>query len=389
MYQIAALNKISHEGTCLFGPAYQLTEDAATADGILVRSQDMQSMEFSPRLLAIARAGAGVNNIPLDRCAEKGIVVFNTPGANANAVKELVLGALFLSSRNLSPALSWAAALRETCGGQDIAKAVEKGKSRFAGCEIAGKTLGVIGLGAIGVLVANAAETLGMKVVGYDPYITLTAAHHLSNSIPVTGNLDAMLPQCDYLTIHVPAMDSTKGMISAEKIALMKEGAIFLNFSRDKLVDEPAMLAALSEGRLRAYVSDFPNDTTLGKPGVICLPHLGASTQEAEDNCAIMAVQQLKDYIENLNISNSVNFPSCTLGPRKAQARIGVLNRNIPKMINKITNIFADLDINISDMINRSKGDYAYTLIDVDSTIDEAEVRRALQFEGIIAVRVV
>lgn len=389
MYNIATLNKISHEGTCLFGPNYRLTDDASSADGILVRSQDMQSMEFSDRLLAIARAGAGVNNIPVTRCAEEGIVVFNTPGANANAVKELVLASMLLASRNLSPALSWTSALRENCGELGIAKAVEKGKAQFAGHEIAGKTLGVIGLGAIGVLVANAAEDLGVKVIGYDPYITVTAAHNLSNSIPVTGNLDAMLPQCDYLTIHVPAMDSTKGMIDAEKIALMKEGAIFLNFSRDKLVDEQAMLAALKEGKVGRYVSDFPNDTVLGQPGVICLPHLGASTQEAEDNCAIMAVQQLKDYIENLNITNSVNFPACALGPLKAKARIGVMNRNIPKMINKITNVFADLDINISDMINRSKGDYAYTLIDVDSTFDEAEVRQALKFEGIIAVRIV
>ncbi len=389
MYNIATLNKISHEGTCLLGPHYQLTDDTSEADGILVRSADMHALEFSPRLAAIARAGAGVNNIPIQRCADSGIVVFNTPGANANAVKELVLGALILASRNLSPALSWTSQLRETCGELGIAKAVEKGKSQFAGREISGKTLGVIGLGAVGVLVANAAEDMGMKVMGYDPYMTLNAAHLLSNSIPVTGNLDAMLPQCDYLSIHVPAMDSTKGMINAEKIALMKDGVIFLNFARDKLVDEPAMLEALACGKVSKYVSDFPNEVTLGKPGVISVPHLGASTQEAEDNCAVMAVQQLKDYIENLNITNSVNFPSCSLGPRKTKARIGVMNRNIPKMINKITNIFADLDINISDMINRSKGDYAYTLIDVDSTFDEKAVRKALEFEGIIAVRIV
>jgi len=389
MYKIATLNKISHEGTCLLGSNYQLIDDISDADGVLVRSADLHSMEFPEKLVAIARAGAGVNNIPVDRCADEGIVVFNTPGANANAVKELVLSALILSSRNLPAAFSWVSDLRETCGELGIAKAVEKGKGQFAGREIYGKTLGVIGLGAIGVQVANAAEELGMKVIGYDPYITLTSAHLLSNSIPVTGNLDALLPQCDYLSIHVPAMDSTKGMINAEKIALMKDGVIFLNFSRDKLVDEPAMLEALASGKVLRYVSDFPNDVTLGKPGVICTPHLGASTQEAEDNCAIMAVHQLKDYIENLNITNSVNFPACSLGPRKAKARIGVMNRNIPKMINKITNIFADLDINISDMINRSKGDYAYTLIDVDSTFDEAEVRKALEFDGIIAVRIV
>ncbi|MBO4991428.1 MAG: phosphoglycerate dehydrogenase [Firmicutes bacterium] len=389
MYNIATLNKISHEGTCLLGPNYQLIDDVAQADGVLVRSADMHSMEFPPQLVAIARAGAGVNNIPVDRCAEEGIVVFNTPGANANAVKELVLGALILASRNLAPALSWTSQLRETCSELGISKSVEKGKSKFAGCEIYGKTLGVIGLGAIGAQVANAAEELGMKVIGYDPYITVHAAHILSNSIPVTGNLDAMLPQCDYLSIHVPAMESTNKMINADKIALMKDGVIFLNFSRDKLVDETAMLAALESGKVAKYVSDFPNDTTLGKPGVICTPHLGASTQEAEDNCAVMAVHQLKDYIENLNITNSVNFPSCSLGPRKSKARIGVMNRNIPKMINKITNIFADLDINISDMINRSKGDYAYTLIDVDSTFDESAVRKALEFDGIIAVRIV
>lgn len=389
MYNIATLNKISPEGTSLLGAQYQLTDQISDADGILVRSADLHSIEFPQRLAAISRAGAGVNNIPVSRCSEEGIVVFNAPGANANAVKELVLSSLILSARNLPAAFSWVGDLRENCGELGIVKSVEKGKGQFAGSEIYGKTLGVIGLGAIGVQVANAAEDLGMKVVGYDPYITLTSAHLLSNSIPVTGNLDAMLPQCDYLTIHVPAMETTKGMISAEKIALMKQGATFLNFSRDNLVDEKAMLEALSSGKVRRYVSDFPNDLTLGQPGVICTPHLGASTQEAEDNCAIMAVHQLKDYIENLNITNSVNFPSCSLGPRKAKARIGVMNRNIPRMINKITNIFADLDVNISDMINRSKGDYAYTLIDVDSTFDEAEVREALKFDGIIAVRIV
>ncbi|MBO5665901.1 MAG: phosphoglycerate dehydrogenase [Firmicutes bacterium] len=389
MHTIATLNKISPVGTCLLGSNYTLTDDVNDAEGILVRSADMHSMEFSDKLVAIARAGAGVNNIPVDRCADEGIVVFNTPGANANAVKELVLCALLVAARNVSPALAWTANLRETCGELGIAKATEKGKSQFVGHEIYGKTLGVIGLGAVGVQVANAAEELGMKVIGYDPYITVHAAHILSNSIPVTGNLDALLPQCDYLSIHVPAMDSTKVMINEDKIKLMKDGVVFLNFSRDELVNEKDMLEALDSGKVSKYVSDFPNDTTLGHPGVICMPHLGASTQEAEDNCAVMAVNQMMDYIENLNITNSVNFPNCSLGPRRTKARIGVMNRNIPKMISQITNIFAELDINISDMINRSKGDYAYTLIDVDSTFDEAEIRKALEFEGIISVRIV
>ncbi|WP_130862089.1 3-phosphoglycerate dehydrogenase family protein [Bacilliculturomica massiliensis] len=385
MYKIATLNKISKKGLNRFSEAYEVGAEIDQSNGVLVRSQDMHSMELGEGLLAIARAGAGVNNIPVDRCSEKGIVVFNTPGANANAVKELVLAGILMSARNIPEAILWANGLKE-----DAAKAVEKGKSQFAGREIMGKTLGVVGLGAIGVLVANAAEQLGMKVVGFDPYITLHAAHALSNTIPVAQSLDVMLPKCDYVTIHVPAMESTKGMFDATRFAQMKNSACLLNFSRDSLVVEKDLLDALKNGLLRKYVTDFPNDTVLHHSGVVCIPHLGASSQEAEDNCAMMAVDQLMDYLENGNITNSVNFPACSLGPVTTMGRVCVLNKNVPAMLGKITGIFADMNINISDLINRSKNDLACTLIDVDSQVDEDALRRALDAEeGIISVRVI
>ena len=384
MYHITALNKISKKGLNRFTDAYTLGGEIEQANGILVRSQDMHSLELSHNLLAIARAGAGVNNIPIHHCSERGIVVFNTPGANANAVKELVILGILLAARNISEAMDWTNGLKE-----NAVKAVEKGKSQFAGREIQGKTLGVIGLGAIGVLVANAAEQLGMKVVGYDPYITLHSAHALSNTIPVTTNLDAILPKCDYLTIHVPAMESTIGMMNARRFKQMKNGACLLNFSRDTLVNEKDLLDALKEGELRKYITDFPNETVLHHSGVVCIPHLGASTQEAEDNCAIMAVDQMMDYLENGNITNSVNFPGCSLGSIHTMARVCVLNKNIPAMLGKITGIFADMNINISDLINRSKGDLAYTLIDVDSPVDQARLKEALSVEGIIGTRVI
>jgi D-3-phosphoglycerate dehydrogenase len=385
MYKIATLNKISPVGLGRLTDQYTITDDVASANGILVRSQDMLSMDFSNNLLAIARAGAGVNNIPTDKCAEEGIVVFNTPGANANGVKELVLAGLFLGARNIPDALSWASSL---VGTQEIGKAVEKGKGQFAGTEIKGKTLGVIGLGAIGVLVANAAQRLGMEVIGYDPYITLHAAHNLSNKISVVTDLGDLLPKCDYATIHVPAMDSTKGIINAKTIEQMKDGMIFLNFSRDKLVNDVDMLAALASGKVRKYITDFPNDKLIGQKGVVSIPHLGASTEEAEDNCAAMAADELMDYIENGNIRNSVNFPTCILGKVNG-ARICILNKNVPTMLSIITGAISEMDLNISNMVNKSKGDYACTLLDVDGNIDEATVASKLAVDGIIKIRII
>lgn len=385
MYNIATLNKISPVGLNRLTEQYTITEDVHSANGVLVRSQDMLSMEFSDSVLAIARAGAGVNNIPVERCAEEGIVVFNTPGANANAVKELVLTGLFLGARNIPDAIAWSYGL---VGNEDVSKTVEKGKSRFAGTEISGKTLGVIGLGAIGVSVANAAEKLGMKVIGNDPYITLRAAHNLSNTIPVVASLEELLPNCDYVSIHVPAMDKTKGMINNDTISLMKDGIIFLNFSRDKLVNDDHMLGALASGKVKKYITDFPNSKLVGKEGVICIPHLGASTEEAEDNCAVMAAEELMDYIENGNITNSVNFPDCSLGPVSG-TRVCVLNKNIPAMLSAITGTVSDLDLNINNLLNKSKGDYACTLLDIDGNVTEAEFAEKLNVPGIIKIRVI
>ena len=386
MYKIATLNKISPVGLNKLTDDYKIVDELYEANGLLLRSYDLHSTEFPADMLAIGRAGAGVNNIPLDKCAEEGIVVFNTPGANANAVKELTIAGMFLAARNIPNGYLWASNLKE-----DIKKSVEKGKSQFAGSEIKGKTLGVIGLGAIGVMVANAASELGMNVIGYDPYITVRAAHALYSTIPVVDDLGELLPQCDFVTIHVPANDNTKGMIDSRRIDQMKEGAVFLNFARDTLVNDKALLAALESGKLRNYVTDFPNDEVLGKIGVIALPHLGASTAEAEDNCAVMAAEQLMAYIERGEIRNSVNYPACSLGAlnKDATARICILNKNVPSMLGKITGLMADLNINIRDMTNTSKGDYAATLLDVDGDVDEAQLREALDIEGITRVRVI
>ena len=386
MYKIATLNKISPVGLNKLTDDYKIVYELDEANGLLLRSYDLHSTEFPADMLAIGRAGAGVNNIPLDKCAEEGIVVFNTPGANANAVKELTIAGMFLAARNIPNGYLWASNLKE-----DIKKSVEKGKSQFAGSEIKGKTLGVIGLGAIGVMVANAASELGMNVIGYDPYITVRAAHALYSTIPVVDDLGELLPQCDFVTIHVPANDNTKGMIDSRRIDQMKDGAVFLNFARDTLVNDKALLAALESGKLRNYVTDFPNDEVLGKIGVIALPHLGASTAEAEDNCAVMAAEQLMAYIERGEIRNSVNYPACSLGAlnKDATARICILNKNVPSMLGKITGLMADLNINIRDMTNTSKGDYAATLLDVDGDVDEAQLREALDIEGITRVRVI
>lgn len=383
MKKIAALNKISQKGLGLLTDNYTLIEEPEKADGILVRSHDMHELKFSKNLIAIARAGAGVNNIPVNNCSEKGIVVFNTPGANANAVKELVLAGLLMAARNIPDALTWVYNVKD-----DVSKSVEKNKSKFAGEELKGRTLGVIGLGFIGVMVANAAESMGMKVAGYDPYISVQNAHYLSPSVKIFDELDAMLPHCDYVSIHVPAMKETEKMINAKSFDLMKNRAVLLNFSRDKLVDESALIQALEDKKIKRYVTDFPNDNLVGVRGVIRIPHLGASTKESEENCAIMAVEQMMDYIENGNIKNSVNFPDCNGGPLQSKSRICILNRNIPTMLGKITNIVAEMGINISDLTNKSKGEYAYTLIDIDDEVTEKKIRDALGFEGIISVRV-
>lgn len=375
MYKIATLNKISPVGLDCLTDDYTITEEIQEANSIILRSYSMHEMELSDELLAVGRAGAGVNNIPLDKCAEKGIVVFNAPGANANAVKELCLAGMLLAARNIPEGYEWAKTLEGT---EEVGKAVEKGKGQFAGTEIKGKTLGVIGLGAIGVLVANAAEKLGMNVIGYDPFISLKSAHSLSNTISVTHALKDVLPLCDYITIHVPVMDSTKGMINAEAFEQMKDGVIFLNFARDKLVNDQDLIAALNSGKVKKYVTDFPNDTVIGQKGVIALPHLGASSSEAEDNCAVMAVEQVMDYLENGNIVNSVNMPACSLGPKKG-TRIAVISKADAGVLEKVAAICE------GDVVNKVKGDYAYTLAETDGDIDVSSITG----EGVIRVRVI
>lgn len=384
MFKIAALNKISSKGMNLFGAKYEFTDDTQLANGILVRSQEMKDMEFSKDLYAIARAGAGVNNIPVEECSKKGIVVFNTPGANANAVKELVLAGLFLSSRDIVNGVNWAKTITN-----DVEKAVEKGKASFAGNEISGKTLGVIGLGAIGVLVSNAASGLNMKVMGYDPFLSVNAALDLSNKIALCDDLNGMISKCDYISIHVPYSEATKGLLDSDMFSIMKKGVRILNFSRDKIVDDEALIMAISTGKVHRYVTDFPNEKTKDLDKVICIPHLGASTEESEENCAEMAVEEIMDYLENGNIYNSVNYPNCSMGICKTAGRTAVLHRNVPKMIGKITSLMAEMNINISDMTNRSKSEYQYTLIDVDSHVSNDDLETLKAVEGIIAVRII
>lgn len=375
MYKIATLNKISPVGLDCLTDDYTITEEIQEANSIILRSYSMHEMELSDELLAVGRAGAGVNNIPLDKCAEKGIVVFNAPGANANAVKELCLAGMLLAARNIPEGYEWAKTLEGT---EEVGKAVEKGKGQFAGTEIKGKTLGVIGLGAIGVLVANAAEKLGMNVIGYDPFISLKSAHSLSNTISVTHALKDVLPLCDYITIHVPVMDSTKGMINAEAFEQMKDGVIFLNFARDKLVNDQDLIAALNSGKVKKYVTDFPNDAVIGQKGVIALPHLGASSSEAEDNCAVMAIEQVMDYLENGNIVNSVNMPACSLGPKKG-TRIAIISKADAGVLEKVAAICE------GDVVNKVRGDYAYTLAETDGDIDVSSIAG----DGVIRVRVI
>ena len=386
MYQVHYLNPISKKGTQLWSDKYENTSVPESADAILVRSAAMHDLAFSDNLLAVARAGAGVNNIPLDHCAEQGIVVFNTPGANANGVVELALCGMLLGSRDIVDGINWVQSVKDSAG---IAKLVEKGKSKFAGNEIRGKSLGVIGLGAIGGPLANAAKKLGMEVYGCDPYISIDAAWHLDSSIIRVKTREEIYANCDIITLHTPLLEDTKKMINAEAIQKMKDGVVVLNFARDKLVDDDAMEAALLSGKVKKYITDFPNDRTANMKGVIAIPHLGASTQESEDNCAKMAVRQVMNYIENGNIINSVNYPNCDMGVCTKAARITVLHKNIPNTLSQFTTVMASENINISDLLNRSKGEYAYTMLDLDSAPSAAAIDGLKKIEGVIRVRVI
>lgn len=386
MYKYHCINAISNVGLGNFTYDYAPVSNAKDADGILVRSASLHDMEFGKNLKVIARAGAGVNNIPLERCAEEGIVVFNTPGANANGVKELVIAGMLLASRDIIGGINW---VQENEEDGNIAKDAEKAKKQFAGCELEGKKLGVIGLGAIGVLVANAAANLGMDVYGYDPYVSVDSAWKLSRSIRHARAVDEIYRDCDYITIHVPAMDSTKGMINSNAISLMKDGAVILNFARDILVENEAVVDALVSGKLKHYVTDFPTPEIAGVKGAIVIPHLGASTEEAEDNCAKMAVKEMRNYLEYGNIRNSVNYPNCDMGHPGDNKRITLLHRNIPNMIGQFTSVLARDNMNIADMTNKSKGNFAYTMIDVDSYIPETVTEDLLAIEGVLRVRVI
>lgn len=386
MYSYHCLNPISDVGLNKFTEEYVPVSTQEKADALLVRSAVMHDMEFGKKLKAIGRAGAGVNNIPLDRCAEAGIVVFNTPGANANGVKELVIAGMLLASRDIIGGINW---VQENEEDGNIAKDAEKAKKAFAGCELEGKKLGVIGLGAIGVLVANAATHLGMDVYGYDPYVSVDSAWRLSRSIHHSKTVDEIYRDCDYITIHVPAMDSTKGMIDQDAISLMKEGAVVLNFARNVLVEEEAMVDALISGKVKHYVTDFPTPEIAGVKGAIVIPHLGASTEESEDNCAKMAVRQVKDYLENGNIHNSVNYPNCDMGIRGDNTRIALLHRNVPNMIGQFTKILAQDNMNIADMTNKSKGKYAYTMIDIDSDVTDRVAEDLENVKEVLRVRVI
>lgn len=386
MKKIHCLNAVSSCGTSLLTEDYTLTDDIKEADGVLVRSASMHELEFPEGLLAIARAGAGVNNIPLDECASKGIVVFNTPGANANGVKELVIAGLMLASRDIEGGIRWC---KDNKDDENIAKSTEVAKKAFAGYEIRGKKLGVIGLGAIGAEVANACTSLGMEVYGYDPYISINAAWKLSRNIKHITSVDTIYQECDYITLHLPLIDSTKGMVNKAVLDRMKDGVVVLNFSRDILVNEDDMAEALKAGKVKKYVTDFPNPKSVHMEGAIVIPHLGASTEESEDNCAKMAVEEIVDYIDNGNIRNSVNFPACDMGVCKAASRIAVLHLNIPNMIGQITGTLAAGDMNISDMTNKSREKYAYTLLDLESVPDEESIRKLSEIKGVLRVRAV
>lgn len=385
MYKYHCLNPISHAGLDQLDENYVKTDEVQDADAILVRSAKMHDMEFGSNLKLIARAGAGVNNIPLDKCAEEGIVVFNTPGANANGVKELVLAGMLLAARDIIGGVNWVQEYEED---GDIAKITEKKKKAFAGTEIQGKKLGVIGLGAIGVLVANAAVNLGMDVYGYDPYLSVDAAWKLSRHIHHAKTVDELYNQCDYITIHVPALDDTKGMIDKNAISLMKKGVVILNFARDILVNQEDIVDALVSEKVRCYVTDFPTKEIVGVKGSIVIPHLGASTEESEDNCAKMAASELRDFLENGNIHHSVNYPDCDMGKKSSAVRITVLHRNVPKMLGQFTGIMAEEGINISLMTNKSRKEYAYTMMDVDTEVPAGVEKKIANVDGVLRVRI-
>ena len=386
MVKVNCLNPIAKVGMKLLPASFGTTDNFAEAEAVLVRSASMHELELSDELLAVARAGAGVNNIPLDKCAEKGIVVFNTPGANANGVKEMVIAGMLLAARDIRGGMQWVA---DNKSDENIGKTMEKAKKAFAGTEIKGKKLGVIGLGAIGVLVANAADALGMEVYGCDPYLSVKNALNLSRNVKIVKSNSEIYAECDYITVHVPLLNDTKGMINKASISMMKDGVIVLNFARDLLVNDDDMKEALESGKVAKYVTDFPNAKSANMDGVIAFPHLGASTEESEDNCAVMAVKQLVDFIENGNIVNSVNYPACDMGVCTQEGRICINHKNIPNMISQITGACSAENINIHEMLNKSKGDYSYTMLDLDSKVTDAVVKKLEGIEGIIKVRVI
>lgn len=385
MYEILKLNEISKVAGTVFNGDYNLVKESANPDGIVLRSFNMHEYDIPSSVLCVGRAGAGVNNIPLDKCAEKGIVVFNTPGANANAVKELVLCGLFLAGRKIVDGINWASTLKGK--GAEVAKLAEKGKSNFVGKEIMGKTLGVIGLGAIGVLVANAASALGMNVLGYDPYISIDGAWHLNHKVEKATDINEIFKKSDFITLHVPLNDSTRGEINADTIALMKRGAAVLNFARGELVDSKAMLDAVASGKISRYVTDFPSDEMLGVENVVVIPHLGASTPEAEDNCAVMVAHQMRDFLENGNVTNSVNFPACKLPRIDGCFRVTVIHKNVKNVLNSVTGIVSGKGVNIANMLSQAKGDYAYLILDLDESLDDATIKEIESLEPVIRVR--
>ena len=386
MFQYTCLNPIAAVGLDNLTEDYKQTEDFAQADAVLVRSAAMHDMELSDKLCAVARAGAGVNNIPLDKCAENGIVVFNTPGANANGVKELLISGMLLAARDIVGGIDW---VKANADDENISKSMEKAKKNFAGSEIKGKKLGVIGLGAIGVLVANAANRLGMDVYGVDPFLSVKNALTLSRDITVCKSYDELYKTCDYITVHVPYMPETKGLLNKEAFDQMKDGVVVLNFARDLLVNDDDMKAALESGKVAKYVTDFPNSAVVKMPNVIATPHLGASTEESEDNCAIMAVEEIRDFMENGNIRNSVNYPACDAGVCETKGRITVAHKNIPNMLTQFTTVFSSEGINISHMTNKSRGDYSYCIFDIDSDSTEAFAQKLSAIDGVLKVRII
>lgn len=386
MFQYTCLNPIAAVGLDNLTEDYTKTEDFAQADAVLVRSAAMHDMELSDKLCAIARAGAGVNNIPLDKCAEKGIVVFNTPGANANGVKELLISGMLLAARDIVGGIDW---VKANADDENISKSMEKAKKNFAGSELKGKKLGVIGLGAIGVLVANAANRLGMDVYGVDPFLSVKNALTLSRDITVCKSYDELYKTCDYITVHVPYMPETKGLLNKTAFDQMKDGVVVLNFARDLLVNDDDMKEALESGKVAKYVTDFPNPAVVKMPNVIATPHLGASTEESEDNCAIMAVEEIRDFMENGNIRNSVNYPACDAGVCETKGRITVAHKNIPNMLTQFTNVFSSEGINIAHMTNKSRGDYSYCIFDIDSDSTEAFAEKLSAIDGVLKVRII